>query len=71
MRSFLIPVYAALLLVQGCGPFYGDSGTADPPSWWSWVCDDGSAAPDTGCPPPADSGCPDSGGPEAGTDGGC
>ena len=31
-----------------CNPF-GDSGQPLPSSSWSWVCEDGSPAPDAGC----------------------
>ena len=39
----------AVVFMAGCH-FYDDSGVPRPSSSWTWVCDDGSPAPDSGCP---------------------
>ncbi|MGA2449233.1 MAG: hypothetical protein ABTD50_11185 [Polyangiaceae bacterium] len=69
MRSLRVAAWGALLVVLGCNALYDDSGSAEPASWWSWVCPDGAAAPESGCP--AIPACPDSGAGEDGDDGGC
>jgi hypothetical protein len=61
-------VLLAVGLVAGCN-FYDDDGVPVPSSSWTWMCDDGSLAPDAGCPDSgdADSGTSSGDGDDAGT----
>lgn len=48
------PALVALLLgaivgIASCR-MYGDAGVPRPSSTWTWMCADGSLAPDAGCP---------------------
>ncbi len=69
MKPRPLTLCVVVLILVDCGPWYNDSGAADPASWWPWSCDDGGPAPESGCPPPAI--CPDGGADDAGADGGC
>jgi hypothetical protein len=66
-RSF-VPWFFWLGL-SACNPFDNDTGTAEPRSWWPWVCADGGPATDAGCLPMPR--CPDGEALDAGVDGGC
>ena len=49
MTHFRIVLYAAALGLSACTTVVNDDGSANPASWWPWVCADGGPAPDGGC----------------------
>jgi len=69
MNPLCLFLSVALVVLCGCSSLDDDRGTAEPATWWPWVCGDGGVAPDAGCPPAPT--CPDGGAADADTQDGC
>jgi hypothetical protein len=57
MRTTFGIALLAVVLLARCGfGLADDSSNPIPGNYWGWVCLDGGAVPDGGCPPPTDGG---------------
>jgi hypothetical protein len=59
--GMLTALLVAIVTIASCR-MYSDNGAPIPSSNWTWMCADGSLAPDSGCPDEGDGGTAMTGG---------